>query len=90
MVVWCTQDVHQDCNSFMWNQLCNSETALYVHHFGGYSKCTVKSYSQSLKITCNKSTVNLLESGELCYLKVVTTIVAASEPVWPSGKALGW
>ena len=34
------------------------------HHLGGYSKCAIKSNSHSFRLTCDKSTVSLLESGE--------------------------
>ena len=31
---------------------------------GGYSKCTIKSYSHSFRITCDKSAVLLFMGGE--------------------------
>ena len=34
MVVWCTQNVHRYCSSFMWHQPCNNQTVLQVYHFG--------------------------------------------------------
>ena len=48
MVVWCTQNDYQGGNSFTWHQPCNNQTALYVHHFGGYSKtCCVQLVTDS-------------------------------------------
>ena len=59
--------VHRMCwdgSSFMQHQSCNNQTALYIHHFGGYSKCTMESYSYSFRITWDNSAVSLLQSGE--------------------------
>ena len=38
MVAWRTQNVRRDGSSITWYQPCNNQTALYVHHFGGFSK----------------------------------------------------
>ena len=41
-----------------------TKTVLQLHHFGGYSNRAVKSYIRSFRVTCYKSAVSLLESGE--------------------------
>ena len=40
-------------------------------------------------VTCKKSAVSLLRSGEQRYTKGTNNFLLR-EPVWPSGKALGW
>ena len=41
-----------------------NQTALYVHHFGEYSRRAIKSDSHSFKIASDKSAVSVIESGE--------------------------
>ena len=56
---------HRDGSSFTWHQQCNNQIAVSVHHCGGYGQeRAIKSYSHSFRITCDKSTVSLLKSGE--------------------------
>ena len=50
-----TSHVTINSSSFAWHQPCNNQTALKVHHFSGYSKCTIKSFSDSFRKTCDKS-----------------------------------
>ena len=57
--------------SFTWRQPCNYQRALWVHHFGGYSKLLCKNL-QSLRVACDKRAVNLLKSGEQRYRKVIS------------------
>ena len=38
----CTQNVCRDGNSFTWHQPCNNQTALQVHHFGGYWRVKIQ------------------------------------------------
>ena len=38
IIVWCAENVHWDGSSFTKHQPCNNQTALWVHHFDGYSK----------------------------------------------------
>ena len=56
------------------------QTMLYVHHFGGYSQRAIKSDSHSFKITCDKSAVSLLASGEQRYIKAIPSPSSASSP----------
>ena len=55
VVALCTQNVCRDSISFTWHQPCNNQTALQLHHFGGYLKRAIKGYNYSLKIECVKS-----------------------------------
>ena len=41
--MYCVHRSLREGNSFTWHQLCNKQTALYVHHFGGYSNRAIKS-----------------------------------------------
>ena len=43
----------------------------------------------SYHVESHASAVSLLESGEQRYIKAINNNYL-SEPVWPSGKALGW
>ena len=43
---------------------------------------------QSLRIICDKQKRS--ESAGERYIKAILIIIHAREPVWPSGKALGW
>ena len=51
-------------SSFGWHQPRKSQTALQLNHLGGYSKGAVKGCSHSFRVTCDKSAVSMLESGE--------------------------
>ena len=53
-------------------------------------KRAVRDYSHSFRITCDNSAVSLLTSDEQRYVKVTNNDNSSCEPVWPSGKALGW
>ena len=71
--------MHQDGSSFEWHQPCKNLTALQLHHLGGYSKHAVKkNYSHSFRVTCDKSTVSLLEtenSAVYIYIKVINNTI---------------
>ena len=54
----------RDGSSFEWHPPCKNQTMLQLHHFGGYSRCAVQSYSHLFRVTYGKSAVSLLESGE--------------------------
>ena len=69
--LYCAHRMCRDGNSFIWHQPCNNQTVLYVHHCCGYSKCPIKSCRLAFRITCNKSTVSRLESGEQHYYIIV-------------------
>ena len=69
-----TSFVFGNTSSFTCHHPCNNQTALYVHHFGGYSRCTIKSYSHSFRFACDKSTVSLLESREQHYTEVIVIV----------------
>ena len=50
----------------------SGQTALSVHHFGGYQKYALwKGYSHSFWITCDTSAVSLLESRGERYIKAI-------------------
>ena len=42
----------RDSNSLEWHHPCKNQTALQLHHLGGYSKRVVKSYSHSFRVSC--------------------------------------
>ena len=60
--------IHRTCaemaNTFTWQQPCNNQTALSVHHFGGYYETRKKGYSCSFRIPCDINVLSLLVSGE--------------------------
>ena len=75
MVVWCTQILPRRQQFHMaWPSHVTTKQYL-IPHFRGYSKCTAKSHSPSFRITCNKSTVSLLESGEQRCIKAIIIII---------------
>ena len=45
--------------------------ALSLHHFDGYLKRTMKGCGYSLRMTCDKSAVSLLESRAWRYIRVI-------------------
>ena len=50
------------------------QTALQLHHLGGYSKRAVKSDSHSFRVACNKSAVSQFKSGAQRITKVIDNI----------------
>ena len=66
---WCTQNAPiwpHGTSRVTTKQRCNS------HHFGGYSKHTIKCGSRSLEITYDKRAVSLLGSGDRAIEKVTS------------------
>ena len=66
MVVWCTQNLHQDDSSFMWHQSCQ--------HCKYTTSVDVKKMRDKKLVThveSHVSTVSLLESGEQHCIKAI-------------------
>ena len=76
MAVWCTQNVCQGSSSFIRHQPSNTQRALSDTFFQWTLKtnkkqCVMTGYSHSFKITCNMSTVSMLESREQCCINAI-------------------
>ena len=52
MVAWCSlyRARRDGSSSLEWPQPCKNQTALQLHHSGGYSKRAVKGYSHSFRV----------------------------------------
>ena len=68
----------EDGSSFEWHQPCNNQTALQLHHLGGYSRHAVKSSSHSYRVTCGKNAVSLLKREQQRYIKAINNSKPAS------------
>ena len=73
-------------SGFTWHQPC--QRCKYVHHLGGYSKPRYKKLFTHVE--SHASAVSLLERRIALYKSDHQQQQHISEPVWPSGKALGW
>ena len=58
------------------------------HRLGEYSKCGVKRYSHSFRVTCDKSAASLLESWEQRCIKAINNSFQESEQVRRLKKSL--
>ena len=56
--------VHRTCAETAAFSRDTSHASAEVYHFGEYSNRAIKSHSHSFRITCDKSAMSLLESGE--------------------------
>ena len=70
----------------MWHQPC--QRCRYTTSVDIQKRAIIKLV---IHVELRVSVVSLLESGEQRYIKAVIIICQLSrEPLWPSGKALGW
>ena len=62
MAVWCTQNMCGDSSSFTWNQPCNNQIVLYVHHLSRYKKMCcrngvthLESHATYMQLVCSRA-----------------------------------